>query len=196
MADMTDALRQDGLTGANDLFSLDYYMYTYVKADEPYPRHFPDGVFRRMKADEKRWREALTRIYEQAESALHFFDSQVLCGTGDGLLASTWQAIALHYLTVAGEYIDLLDLEKEHDAAAAAGKLQGMIEAREELMRTAERVRIPANAYTYLRIQSIYRQILIDLLAHARQCLAEDKPFAIHLEALSELTGNMLCALR
>lgn len=196
MADMTDALRQDSQIGANDLFGQDYYMYTYVRADEPYPRRFPDGVFRSMKADEECWRNALHRINRQAADAADFFAAQVKAGSGDPFFARAWHAVALHYQTITDEYLGLLDLEKEQDASVAIKMLQKLCNARENLMRTAEQVRIPANAATYLRIQSVYRQILIDLLAYAEKRLADGKPFDLCLRDISVLTGETLRALR
>ncbi len=196
MTDMTDALRQDGLLGAIDLFEQDYYMYTYVRADEPYPRRFPDGVFRTMKEKEESWRNALMRIRGQAAEALDFFAAQITGGSGNRFLARTWHAIALHYRTVADEYLGLIDIGQEHDAAIAAEKLRGLLWAREALMQTAEQVRIPANAITYLRIQSIYRQILLDLLSHAEKCIRQGAAFDVDMSCASEIMSCTLSALR
>ena len=114
----------------------------------------------------------------------------------DSPMAKTWRAIALHYLTVADEYLGLLTLEKETDAQAAAAKLQTLLDAREALMLTAGETRIEANQLMYLREQSIYRQILCDLLAYAEKLAKENQPWQLDLTNLDGITGEALRALR
>ena len=91
---------------------------------------------------------------------------------------------------------DLLELEKETDAQAAATKLKALLEAREALMLAAEETRIEANQLMYLREQSIYRQILCDLLAHAEACVQEGKPWQVKMTDLTGITGKALRAIR
>ena len=63
-------------------------------------------------------------------------------------------------------------------------------------MSAAEDVRIEANQLLYLRQQTIYRQILCDLLTHAERCAAAGKAFCVDMTDLSGITGTALRALR
>ena len=194
MADMTDNLRQDGQYSSALLYQLDYYTYSYVKADKPYPRQFPEEVFERLHDGQPAYEAAFRRFRAQAARAMLFFDR--VCAGDASPMAKTWRSIALHYLTVADEYLGLLGLEKETDAQAAATKLKALLEAREALMLAAEETRIEANQLMYLREQSIYRQILCDLLAHAEACVQEGKPWQVKMTDLTGITGKALRALR
>jgi len=196
MAEVMDALQQDEKLGARDLFRQDYYMYTYVKKEEPYPRRFPEEVFRVIHDDMQRWSEGLPRIKSMAEEAAAFFAQQCENGMGNRMLARTWYAMALHYVTVTAEYMELLALEKETDSRTAVRRLEQLLAAREKLMYTVEKTRIPANQLMYLRIQSIYRQILVDLLVYAQKCAAEGRAFRLDMSDLTGITGDALRKLR
>lgn len=192
MADMTNNLRQDGNPGAALMYQLDYYTYSYVAADKPYPRRFPEEVFEKLHSNLSMYEAAFRRIRAQATRALTLFGRV----EQNDYLTQTWRAIALHYQVVADEYLGLLALEKETDAQKAAVSLKKLLESRESLMLTAEKTRIKANQLMYLREQSIYRQILCDLLAHAEKLAAENKPCHVDLTHLDGITGEALRALR
>ena len=196
MSDVTDALRFDDQMGANHLFRLDYYNYTYVKADKPYPRRFPEEVFEVIHAKEEEYAAAFSRIRTMAEEALNFFESACSDTEGDRAAARMWRAIAEQYVVIADEYLGLLALEKETDADNACELLTLLLSAREGLMQTLTDTRAKGNQYMCLRIQSIYRQVLVDLLAYADACVQRGEPFHVDMEHLENITGNALRALR
>ena len=66
----------------------------------------------------------------------------------------------------------------------------------EFLMQTLTDTRAKGNQYMCLRIQSIYRQVLVDLLAYADACVQRGEPFHADMEHLENITGNALRALR
>ena len=97
---------------------------------------------------------------------------------------------------IADEYLGLLALEKETDAENACELLTLLLSAREGLMQTLTDTRAKGNQYMCLRIQSIYRQVLVDLLAYADACVQRGEPFHADMEHLENITGNALRALR
>lgn len=195
MGEIMDALRLDDLFTAKHLFGLDYYAYTYVKADKPYPRRFPEEVFERIHEEPEKYAEDLEALHDAACEAVEYFGS-LITDCNNYFMASTWYAMAQHIQVVAGEYLGLLSLEQETDAEQAVETLKELIFYRENLMFTNEDARVKGNSYMYLRIQSIYRQILLDLLAYAEKCAAEGSAFQVDLTDLSSITGSTLRALR
>ncbi len=195
MGEIMDALRLDDLFTSKALMSLDYYSYTYVKADKPYPRRFPEEAFERIHAELEKYEAGFEALYDAAEEAVEYFGS-LITDCNNYFMASTWYAMAQHIHVVAGEYLGLLALEKETDADQAVEMLKEMLYYRENLMFTNEDARIEANQYMYLRIQSIYRQILVDLLAYAEKCVSDGAEFKVDMTDLSGITGGTLRALR
>jgi hypothetical protein len=195
MGDIMDAVRLDDDFTSKQLFALDYYTYTYVNADKPYPRRFTEEVFEKIHADQERYEKGFEILNDISADAVGYFGS-LITENNNYFMASTWYAMAQHIFVTSGEYLGLLGLEKVTDADEAAGMLEEMIACRETLMFTNEDARICANRHMYLRIQSIYRQILLDLLAYAKKCVAEGLEFKVDMTDLSCITGDMLRALR
>ncbi len=195
MGEIMDALNQDGAFTSKELYALDYYAYSYVKAGQPYPRRFPEEVFERIHENPERWQAGFEALYDAACEAVEYFGS-LITDCNNYSMASVWYATALHIQVVSGEYLGLMALEGETDAEQAAETLKTLLFCRENLMFVSEDTRAAGNSFMYLRIQSIYRQILADLLAYAEKCAAEGAEFHVDMTDLSGVTGSMLRALR
>jgi len=195
MGEIMDALNLDGRFTSKDLFSLDYYAYSYVKADQPYPRRFPEEAFERIHEKPDHYRAGFETLYDAACEAVEYFGS-LITDCNNYSMASVWYAMAQHIQVVSGEYLGLMALESETDAEQAVETLKTLLFYRENLMFVSEDTREKGNSFMYLRIQSIYRQILCDLLAYAEKCASEGAAFHVDMTNLSDITGSMLRALR
>ncbi len=196
MLELMDSTYFDPEKSLASLMNLDYYTYTYVQADKPYPRRFPEEPFARIHEKTEEYVAHFEGIQEKAFRALSFFEHACEQGLGKRDIAGVWRQIAMHFETVAGEYLGLIALEQEKDAMAACERLEALIDERESLMRLTEEVRVPGNQYMYLRNQSIYRQILLDIYDYARACVAMNREFTLNMEDLTGITGDMLRFLR
>lgn len=185
-----------GKTTPCELFKLDYYMYTYVKKEKPYPRLFPEEAFERIHGDLDYFVSYFEKVQSKSQRALEFFEQQFMHGSSESFIDLTWLAIAKHFRVVASEYLGLLDLEGEREAKSALSRLDTLIQDREDLMRTVEFARIEGNQYMYLRNMSIYRQILLDIRDYALRCLENLEPFVLNMRDLTGITGDMLRFLR
>ncbi|MDO4867517.1 MAG: family 20 glycosylhydrolase [Clostridia bacterium] len=183
-----------GSTPRNRFMKLDYYTYTYVKAGEPYPRRFPEEAFEEIHRDLAGYKALFADVQAKAGGARACLDR--FWPEGDGEVQAAWVAICQHFETVAGEYLGLLALEEETDAAKAADALRTLVDRREALMLRVEQSRIEANRLLYLRNMSVYRQVLLDLLDYALRCARDGKPFQLDMTHLDGIKSEMLKFLR
>ncbi len=174
-----DAMRDE--TGKDYMNRLcrkfDYYFYGY-RGKELALKDFPGGVYKMIREDEESWLSYLHYLQDRALPALAFFKkSKHASGIND-----IWTLTAAQYACMADEYLTLYSLDKSYnggkiDALAVIAELERLVTQRERVMLLAERVRIPANRYTYLRNMSVFRQYMLDLLhCFKREVAAGRKP--------------------
>lgn len=183
-----------GIIKRNLMRKHNYYTYTYVRKDRPYPRIYPDELYETMDREEAV--SYYTWVRSVTEKPAAFFEEQHRLGKADRLFSLTWLAIARHMNVIANEQLTLLALEKETDPAVALSTLEALLTAREALMLLAEETRIHATAITYLRILSIDRQVLLDLITYAKRCIRENTPFNLDLANVSGLISDTLRRLQ
>ncbi len=152
-------------TEVNLMNSLEYYWFTYVTADEEYPRNFPGGAYKKIFAEPEKYMSYFETIIEKTKKAMAFFESY------DSELASVWYAIAKHYFTYACEYYTMVKLSDGYsdgtiDREGVIAHLDELLKLHEDFMATVEDTRIEANSYVYLRNHSIMRQVFIDIRDH------------------------------
>ena len=157
---------------ANKMNSLEYYWFTYVTADEEYPRNFPGGAYKKIFDDEDAYMSYFEDTIAKAKEAMAFFEG---C---EGEFAKVWYAIAKHYYTYACEYFTMVKLAQgynkgEIDKAGVIAHLEELLKLHEDFMATVEATRIEANSYVYMRNHSINRQVYVDLIDYFKNT---DKP--------------------
>ncbi len=152
-------------TEVNLMNSLEYYWFTYVVADEEYPRNFPGGAYKKIFAEREKYMDYFEATIKKTKDAMAFFGEQ------SGHMARVWYAIAKHYYTYACEYYTMVKLsdgynEGSIDKEGVVIHLEELLKLHEDFMATVEDTRIEANSYVYLRNHSIMRQVFIDLKDH------------------------------
>ncbi len=152
-------------TVVNLMNSLEYYWFTYVTADEEYPRNFPGGAYKKIFAEKDKYMSYFAATIEKAKKAMDFFKANGNC------FGRVWYAIAKHYFTYACEYYTMVKLSDGYndgtiDREGVINHLDELLGLHEDFMATVEDTRIEANSYVYLRNHSIMRQVFIDLKDH------------------------------
>lgn len=166
---------------ANLMNSLEYYWYTYVAADEEYPRVFHAAVYKKILAEREKYTGYFKKVIANTDAALQFFKYYGSEDRPDNP-AAVWTAIALHYNTYAKNYLEMLRLadmynEGKCNAEYLTEELQRILRRQEKLMKVIEDTRIEANSYVYLRNHSITRQLYVDLLDYfAREKNKTERP--------------------
>ena len=148
---------------ANKMNSLEYYWFTYVTADEEYPRNFPGGAYKKIFDDKDAYMTYFEETIAKTKEAMAFFEG---C---EGEFAKVWYAIAKHYYTYSCEYFTMAKLAEgynngEIDKAGVIAHLEDLLKLHEDFMATVEATRIEANSYVYMRNHSINRQVYVDLI--------------------------------
>lgn len=150
-------------TKVNRMNGLEYYWYTYVAPEEPYPRKFHESVYRKILDDYDGYMEYFDDVLNKAAEAKKFFDRF------DTPAAAAWYLIAEHYETYSAMYQSVASLFKYYgkgdfgDPNRILKMLGVRIEELEDFMADVEDIRIEANSYVYLRNHSITLQFLCDL---------------------------------
>lgn len=150
-------------TVANKMNSLEYYWFTYVTADEEYPRNFPGGAYKKIFDAKDEYIAYFEETIKATKEAMAFFTEQ------GSEIAGVWYAIAKHYYTYACEYFTMVKLAEGYnngtiDAEGVIIHLEELLKLHEDFMATVEDTRIEANSYVYLRNHSINRQVYVDLI--------------------------------
>lgn len=173
--------------------SFEYYFHSYISSAKPYPRNFPGDVYKMIENDEVNYVSYLKYLKEKSAVAKDFFEN---IGASSHI-NTVWQINAGHYYALADEYLTLYGLwqsyNKSHaDEYEVIRQLDRLIAQREKLMLLAERTRIPATAYTYLRNMSIFRQIMTDLRDYFKRETAAGRKPKLDMTDLRYATGKKL----
>ena len=156
-------------TKTNRMNGLEYYWYTYVAENEPYPRKFHESIYKKILADYDSYMEYFADVACKASEAKRFFDCR------DGEAARVWYAIADHYETYATMYQSVATLFKYYgqeefaDIENILKMLGDRIDELESFMAVVEETRIEANSYVYLRNHSITLQFLCDVFDYLEE---------------------------
>ncbi len=178
--------------------TFEYYLHGYLKAGLPYPRNYPGEAFEVLFDDEKTYIPYLETVRAKAKYAVDFFKNE--CGAGHWL-NDVWLLMAKHYYVVANEYLTLASLHKSYnsnttDAFHLLSAVEGLLEARERVMKLAETVKIEANQYMFLRNMSISRQYLCDLRNYVKDCIAKGEKPKLDVTDLNYTNSEIFYFLR
>lgn len=150
-------------TVVNKMNSLEYYWFTYVTADEEYPRNFPGGAYKKIFDAKDEYLAYFEETIKATKEAMAFFTEH------DCDAARVWYAVAKHYYTYACEYYTMVKMSDGYadgsiDKDGVIVHLEELLKLHEDFMATVEDTRIEANSYVYLRNHSIMRQVYVDLI--------------------------------
>ncbi|MBO5369711.1 MAG: family 20 glycosylhydrolase [Clostridia bacterium] len=140
---------------------LEYYFYGYLRAEKPYPRHFPEEAFNEILANEEEFSKYLNETHAQSSKA-----AELLEKGSAGYMSDVYLLIAKHYQALTDLYLTLTGLYKSYDSVSPETfkfEIGRLIDGWEDVMKLAENVRMEGNSYLYLRNMSIFRQFLVDL---------------------------------
>ncbi len=157
---------------------LDYYYYSYNRPGLPYPQNFPATAFEKIRDSEGVYPAYLESLRQKSSIAIKFFKDS---GNATGM-NNVWLLTAKHYFALADEYLTLYQLHQTYNKGMAdefevMRELDRLLAQREELMCFAETVKFRANAFTYLRNMSVFRQLLCDLQGYfTKEISAGRKP--------------------
>lgn len=141
------------------------YTYTYVRANLPYPRHYPSEVLGILAQDRDASRRKLGEIGRAAAEARLAFQE---LSDGSPLVAEYLaesdriEAIASAFLTIM-EVEDLLGA-REPDRARVAGRLRSTVQRWDAMMATVEAVKEPYLLPQIMRELTTVRTYLVRLL--------------------------------
>ncbi len=181
----------------NYLYSVfEYYSYSYLRANESYPRNFPGDAYKAMFEDEKLYIPYLEKSKRNAAAALAFFEKQP-----SHRINNIWRLNASAYCTTADEYLTLWAMQKSYgdgrtDEFKLLSELERLIGAREELMVLVEATRIRSNQYMYLRNMSIMRQYILDLRNYVKKCISKGEKPKLDLTNLDYAKSDVYHFLR
>ena len=145
------------------MLSLEYYFsYSNLPAEPPYPCAFPENAFKTILEDEETITQYINKTQEAASKAAAFF------ADNNSHISEVWYLTAKHYEVLCDFYSSMLKSyyaykNESISANELLSEIEKLFSKQEQLMCLAERVRIEANSYTYLRNMSIFRQFLLDL---------------------------------
>lgn len=159
------------------LHTLSYYFYSYVKADKPYPRHFPGEAVARLLESRPDAERDLCEIQAMATEARRLFTAITQEASCDQHMAARLAYEADNICCLAEDYLALLsmcDLAADckpgrfrlDQIKALAGERR---QARLNLMARLEQIKEPYLQASHLRNHSIFMQYFADLegyLAH------------------------------
>ncbi|MBE6574240.1 MAG: hypothetical protein E7652_07595 [Ruminococcaceae bacterium] len=159
-------------TVVNKMNSLEYYWFTYVTADEEYPRNFPGGAYKKIFDARDEYIAYFEETIKATKEAMAFFANK------ESEISRVWYAIAKHYYTYSCEYFTMVKLAEGYndgsiDAEGVIVHLEELLKLHEDFMATVEDTRIEANSYVYMRNHSINRQVYVDLIDYFKNT---DKP--------------------
>ena len=162
---MRDETRENYLNRVCHRF--EYYFYCYRSRDTLEIKDFPGGAYKLLKDKEETFLPYLEYLKEKAMPAVEFFKNS----GNSSQLNDVWLLISTHYYCIADEYLTIYGLYKSYNKGLAdefevIRELERLVAQRERLMLLAEKVRIPANSYTYLRNMTVFRQVMLDLLRY------------------------------
>ena len=152
-------------------YKLEYYFYCYRKKADPPLRPFPQAVFDSVIFPEpERFRDYLQMLSEKAAIAVDIFENR---SKDCGIYNDIWLLSAKHYQALADEYLTLWHFYNANAAGALDSvellcELDRLILQREKVMALAEKVRMPATQYTYLRNMCVFRQFYLELREHVK----------------------------
>lgn len=148
---------------ANKMNSLEYYWFTYVTADEEYPRNYPGGAYKKILDAKDEYIAYFEETIKATKQAMSFFANK------ESEISRVWYAIAKHYYTYSCEYYTMVKLAEGYnngsiDKEGVIIHLEELLKLHEDFMATVEDTRIKANSYVYMRNHSINRQVYVDLI--------------------------------
>ena len=162
------------------LSTLSYYFYSYVKADKPYPRHFPGEAIAQLLADRPAVEAALLAIGSMAAEAVRLFSGLSRDARCDQRIAARLAYEARNIRCLADDYRTLLAM---HDLGVSQDpqryvRIQAMAErrkqARLDLMAVLGQVKEPFLQPSHQRNHSIFMQYFADLEGYLATCPPED----------------------
>lgn len=177
----------------NRAVGFEYYLYCYKRDHLDYPRNFPGEVYQMIKEKEEEYVPYLEFLKKNAKEALDFFEADANASE----MNDVWTLTARHYYILADEYLTLWGLQKSYqaeqvDAQEVLRQLERLITQREAVMSLAERIKRKANAYTYLRNMSVFRQLMLDLQRYFETELECGRKPRLELTDLRYATGETL----
>lgn len=174
-------------------YKFDYYFYSYKKSNKPYPQNFPGDAFKLISENENEYISYFDYIIQKSKTALDFFEGN----KENSRINDIWTLTAKQYYTTADEYLTLYGLGKSYNSGEADSykvvcELERLLSQREELMLMAEKVRIKATSYTYLRNMSVVRQYIKDLLYYFKKEISNGNKPKLDLTDLRYVTREKL----
>lgn len=175
---------------------LTYYPYCYLHRNKEYPQSYPARAFMKLRDDEQRAVRILEELYSKAAVTYKFFDEQTTSKTGD-----IWKDSCGAYLALVDEFLALYRLDKKYKCNEAddtdyLNELSRLIAQREKVMAFAEKVRIKANLYTYLRNMSVSLQAMKDLQAFIRTKNASGEKANVDIFEFGDYLSNISWFIR
>lgn len=160
--------------------TLSYYFYSYVRADKPYPRHFPGEAVAALLARRTESEQSLLEIQALAAEAGRLFTALAPDAACDSRMARRLAYEADNIRCLCEDYLALLAM---HDLAATCqpnrySQIQDLADsrrkARVDLMALLEQVKEPFLLASHLRNHSLFMQYFADLAGYLRNCQPGD----------------------
>ena len=201
-AQLTETNVGKGMGNVTLLRSLTYYVYSYVRADRPYPRNFPGEPFGNLLEDLATYKNQLRDISEMAHRASEIFEKLSNCADCDNSLAKRLDCEARNYGCIADDYLALIEIyelmEKNERNEAVSEKVTVIAKerkaARFSLMLAFERTKEEFLLPSHLRNQSIFMQLFADIESYAVK--TEPEKLNLNMCDLSEIGSESFFALR
>ncbi len=166
------------LLAPNHMNTLEYYWFCYKGLrDKDYPTNFPGGVYKRILEGEATYIPYLRKTVCTAKKAIEFFETNI---KSDAFMNDTWLTVATHYCNYASIYLKTYELYKSGaNKCEVYAAFREMLDAHERFMLLAEKSRIKANMYTYMRNHTVTRQWMLDVMSYCETVANEDFKFDI-----------------
>ncbi|MBE6912204.1 MAG: hypothetical protein E7473_06745 [Ruminococcaceae bacterium] len=174
-AKLTETNVGKGMGNVTLLRSLTYYVYSYVRANKPYPRNFPGEPFANLLDDLDTYKKQLRDISEMAHHASRIFEKLSNYADCDNSLAKRLDCEARNYGCIADDYLALIEvyelMENKERSAVVSRKVATIAKERKEarlsLMLAFERTKEEFLLPSHLRNQSIFMQLFADIENYA-----------------------------
>lgn len=162
---------------------MSYYFYSYVRADKPYPRHFPGEAVQAVVYDAEKM-EHVKQIASMAKESSAIFDTLSKDSSGNIAMAKRFKYETANYATLADDYIALAEMDRlakefmETKCCCAKKKIQALAKARKEarlaLMILFEETKEEFLMASHMRNHTIFMQYFADLEAYLARTPCED----------------------
>ena len=149
-------------------YGLSYYVYSYISADEPYPRRYPGQAIQGLLAEREKKEPMLRTVFEKAGRARQLWEE-----IGD----ERWAYEAENICLLADSFLTLLqlnDLAEQRKYDAMIAPLEGLITREMHLMARMENCKEDFLLASQMRNHSIRLVYLQDLLNYLKSAPAQD----------------------